>query len=330
MKPISIFGLTILVLTVGFSIHQANAQILSNNVFFLEGSGFAVTENSIKNSQIDFAIATGSQSGSSISALIEDGFVTLNDDDYTVIDIKSTFLREGRYMRISGTAEGINGELAINFFGRLVEDSKEGSIYGFTGRITQNEISHKIIYTAKLSDFSKITQPTEAAKIIDKNTIYIMPGSSTQGLFGSYIEGGKALEESLKTQTQGDPLRIRYFSQDRLTIDPGTEITFVNKDSVSHSIVSGTGLGSNSRITGTPKICEPEAPLESGVSQRQTNCDFTLDGRINSGEILPGASVKVTFTDPGFYRIIDPDYHWMQITVYSFHNVDSLVIRGQN
>ena len=298
----SIFILSILAIIIGFSGHQASAQIMSNSVFFLEGNGFAVTENSIKNSQIDFAIATGSQSGSSISAIIEDGFITLNDDDYTVIDMKSTFLREGRYMRISGIAEGINGELQISFFGRLVEDSKQGSIYGFTGRITLDNISHKIIYTAKLSDFSKITTPTETSQIEEQNTIYIMPGSYSQGLIGSYIEAGSALEQALKTQSIEDPLRIRYFSQDRITIDPGTTITFVNSDSVAHSIASGTGLGSNSRITGEPRICEPEEALEAGVSQRQTSCDFTLDGRVDSGEILPGDSVKITFEDVGFLQ----------------------------
>ena len=64
-----------------------------------------------------------------------------------------------------------------------------------------------------------------------------MPGSSTQGLVSSYIEGGKALEEALKVQPGSDPLRIRYFSQDRLTIEPGTTVTIVNSDSVSHNIV---------------------------------------------------------------------------------------------
>ena len=46
--------------------------------------------------------------------------------------------------------------LQLSFFGRLVAESKDASVYGFTGRITTSDDTYKIIYTTKLSSLSKI------------------------------------------------------------------------------------------------------------------------------------------------------------------------------
>ena len=46
---------------IGISFVESNAQLVSNQAFLIEGSGFAVTEKSIKNSQIDLLMSTGSQ-----------------------------------------------------------------------------------------------------------------------------------------------------------------------------------------------------------------------------------------------------------------------------
>ena len=61
------------------------------------------------------------------------------------------------------------------------------------------------------------------------------------------------------------------------------------------------------------------------------DCNFVLDNRIITDVILPGDSVSITFEDPGFYRLIDPDYGWMSITAYVFPNSDSLILgQGDN
>jgi len=70
--PLVIIG----IVTLGLTFSDANAELNTNNAFILEGSGFAVTEESIKTSEIDFAISTGTQQGSTIRMLIEDGFET--------------------------------------------------------------------------------------------------------------------------------------------------------------------------------------------------------------------------------------------------------------
>ena len=119
-----------------------------------------------------------------------------------------------------------------------------------------------------------------------------------------------------------------YFSVDRLAIEPGTTVTFVNDDTVSHTIVSGSGLGTHSgALKGSFVLCaEDDTDLPQGFSYTQTGCDFIYDGRINTGEILPGQSIEVTFEDLGFYRLLEPNYPWMSLTVYSFPDVGSLVI----
>ena len=316
---VMLFGLTI-----GFSTSYASAELDANNAYVLEGSGFAVTESTIKNSQIDFALTTGDISNGRGGISIEDGFITLDNNDYLVDSISGTILRDGKFLRISGTAEDSNGDIEIRVFGRLIEDSAEGSVYSFTGRITENNIEYKILYTSKISGFTEIlSTPTDVTTSNgeEETVIHILPGSSDQGFDTNYID---------KSSLTGLASRASYFTPERITVEPGDSITIVNDDSVSHTIVSGSGSSATSR--GAFVLCsETPEQLPEGFSYTQSNCSFTLDGRINTGEILPGQSITVTFEDIGFYRLTDPNYPWMTITAYSFNEVDSLLIRqGDN
>ena len=314
-----------LTFSIGISTNFAFAELEENNAYVIEGSGFAVTEQEIKNSQIDFALTTGNIANGRGGISIDDGFITLNNDDFIVDSISGTILRDGKFLRISGTAEdSSNDGIGIRIFGRLIEDSDDGSIYSFTGRIEHGNTEYKILYTSKVSGFDGIlTTPsqTQTSSMPAKNTIRILDGASTKGA-GSYIG------------TLGSAGYVAgYFSLDRLSVEPGTTVTFINDDKVSHRIVSGTGLGTHSSTLGGKVIlcAEEGTKLPKGFSYTQSNCDFTFDGRINSGEILPGASVDITFNDIGFYRLIDPDYPWMTITAYSFNDVGSLIInQGKN
>jgi len=319
------------VVVLGLATNNAYAELSKNNAFILEGAGFAITEESIKTTEIDFAMSTGNQIGSTISILIEDGFITLDDNDFLVFDLEASGLREGRYMRISGTAQdSFGGEISMRFFGRLIENSAEGSIYSFTGRLTHEDVSHKIIYTTKLSKLTSISlstsSPTEESKEL---TIHILRGSSTQGVASNYIEAGE-LRSELIALGGGAVLRLGYFFPDRISIEPGTSVTFVNDDTVTHRIFSGAGLGTHSRVSqGAFVLCEtPAEELQKGVTHASTGCSFTIDGRIDTGTLQPGQSSSVTFDDAGFYRMIDPDYPWMNIVAYSFPDTGSQVIRS--
>ncbi|HUU47677.1 MAG TPA: plastocyanin/azurin family copper-binding protein [Nitrosopumilaceae archaeon] len=298
---ISVIGLlALLVSSSGFFINDAFAEVNENSAYLLEGSGFAVTEEFIRLSEIDIGLSSHQQVGSSIDFLIEDGFITLDNEDFIISELEGKFLREGRYIRINGNIESMGGfDTTISFFGRLVEESKDAAIYGFTGRITTLDNSYKIIYTSKLSQLTKVIDTTEISIEDEMLTIHILPGSSGQGVADSYIESGETRDPRL-----GDvnPLRLSYFSEDRITVEPGTTISFVNDDNVSHSIISG----------------------KENYNDRHD--PFTPDGRISTVEIFPGESINITFDEVGFYRLFDPTYPWMKIVAYSFPDVDRLIL----
>jgi plastocyanin len=292
--------LALLVVSSGYFINESFAEISQNQAFLLEGSGFAVTEESINISEIDIGLSSQQQRGSTINFLIEDGFITLNEDEFAITDLEGKFLREGRYIRINGNIESSSGlDTSISFFGRLVEESKDASVYGFTGRLTTPDDTYKVIYTTKLSTLSKITTTSTESEESNDLTVRILKGSSLTGGSESYVGTGEA-------QNTSDPTRLSYFSQDRISVEPGTTITIVNNDVVSHSIISGT-------------------------EKNDRYIPFTPDNRISTGDIAPGESVDITFDDMGFYRLYDPDYTWMRIVAYVFPNTDSLIFgQGQN
>jgi plastocyanin len=282
-----IFLLFVLFISSGYFINESFAEISENQAFLLEGSGFAVTEESIKTSEIDLGLSSQQQSGSSINFLTENGFITLGEEEFIISELEGKFLREGRYIRINGDIESSTGlDTSISFFGRLVEESKDASVYGFTGRITTSDETYKIIYTTKLSTLSKITLTSES-ETSNNYTIHILRGSAAQGTDDT-VPGFDAANY------------LRFFSDERISIEPGTTITIVNDDVVEHSIISG----------------------KENSGDRYNL--FKSDGRISSGIILPGESINLSFNDAGFYRLYDPDYTWMNIVAYVFPNSDNL------
>lgn len=282
--------LTSLAVSSGYFISGSFAEVSENQAFLLEGSGFAVTEETIKTSEIDLGVSSQDQRGSTINFLAEDGFITLDDEEFIISNLEGKFLREGKYIRMNGDIESSSGfDSSISFFGRLVDESKDASVYGFTGRITTSDETFKIIYTAKLSTLSKIT-PTTTTEESNTIKVRIQKGSYSQGGAGSYIESGS----------------IRYFSQDRISVQPGTTITIINDDTVTHNIISGK-------------------------EKNDRYITFIPDGRISTGEIAAGGSAKITFDNAGFYRLYDPDYQWMKIIAYVFPPTDNIILgKGQN
>ena len=277
--------LALLVVSSGYFVNESFAEVSENQAFLLEGSGFAVTEEIIKISEIDIGLSSQKQSGSTINFLAEDGFIILNDKEFLISNLEGKFLREGKYIRINGEIESSSGfDTSISFFGRLVEESKDASIYGFTGRITTPDDTYKVIYTTKLSLLSKIDITTTESKTSDDTVIHILRGSSAQKT-DNIIPGFDASNY------------LRFFSTDRLSVHPGTTITIVNDDVANHSIISG--------------------------NYDDRSNPFTSDGRITTGNIIPGESTTITFEELGIYKLYDPDYRWMKLEVASFNDVDN-------
>ena len=282
-----IFLLSLLFISSGYFINESFAEISENQAFLLEGSGFAVTEESIKTSEIDLALSSQQQSGSSINFLTEDGFITLGEEEFVISELEGKFLREGRYIRINGNIESSTGfDTSISFFGRLVEESKDASVYGFTGRITTSDETHKIIYTTKLTTLSKITITSTESEESDL-TIHILKGSAAASTADDLIPG-------VSTSNL-----LRFFSIDRISVHPDTTITIVNDDITNHSLISG----------------------KENYGSRDD--PFTPDGRISTGEIASGESTTITFDGLGIYKLYDPDYNYMRIEAASFPIVDN-------
>ncbi len=289
----SITLLALLIIFSGYLINESYAEVSENQAFLLEGSGFAVTEEFIKISEIDIGLSSQQQRGSTINFVIEDGFITLNDEEFVVSDLEGKFLREGRYIRINGNIESSKGfDTSISFFGRLVEESKDAAVYGFTGRITTSDDSYKVIYTTKLSTLTKIDSTSTTSEKSTNTIIHILKGASAQKI-DNIIPGFDAANY------------LRFFSIDRISVQSGTTITIVNDDVSDHSIISGT-------------------------ENRDRYVPFTPDGRISTGNIAPGESTTITFDELGIYKLYDPDYTWMKIEAISFPNVDNLTFGTTN
>ncbi len=288
--------LVLLVVSSGYFVNESFAEVSENQAFLLEGSGFAVTEEIIQVSEIDLDLSSQDQRGSTINFLTEDGFISLDDEEFIISNLEGKFLREGKYIRINGEIESSSGfDTSISFFGRLVSESKDASVYGFTGRLTTSDDTYKIIYTTKLSNLTKIDSISSESVTSDETIIHILKYSSTQGIPDGTVPGQK-----------NSIARLGFFSHDRISVDPGATITIVNDDLVSHNIISGK-------------------------ENSDRYVPFTPDGRVSTGIIAPNESVTVTFDDVGFYRLYDPDYPWMKIVAYVFPSSDNLILgTGQN
>ena len=293
--PFFVLGL----IFIGTSFSDSNAQLVANQPYLVEGSGFAVTDKSIKISQIDFLISTGSQVGSSTKIVVEDGFVTINEIDFVATELTGTMLRDGHFIRLAGTAENtIGSKVSISIFGRLIENSDEGSIYSFSGKLIQGTESNKIIYTTKISTLSGTLPLTSSSKT---------PTNSDQTQASEiiiHISKGAADPASFNYIAQGYIQQKSFYSTNRISTIPGTTLTFINDDTVSHSISSGKRDTSSG---GSPNIA---------------------DGKITSGDILPGKKWSITLDEIGFTSLFDVDYPWMTMDVVVFPDVESDIIKS--
>jgi len=317
----------IFALIIGFSTNSAFGALEPNSGYSLEGSGFAVTEETIQTTDLDMFFSTEEKKGTRMKISIDDGFVTLNNDDFTSSDISGEFLRDGRFLRLQGTAQdAVGDEISIRFFGRLVASTDDASIYGFTGRLTHNGEQNKIIYTAKISSFEQASTVEVTSTVSEEET---------DGITVHILEkSGDPSSITYKDIAAGGAYgTFGYYSTDRIKIEPGTTITFVNDDIVSHSVTSGAGLGQSNRyVAGSDRpfacVADTSRDRDDGFSYVNRDCAFAIDGRVASGDILPGESWTVTIEEIGFYRLADVDYPWMNLVIYAFPSVTDSVTVG--
>jgi len=126
---------------------------------------------------------------------------------------------------------------------------------------------------------------------------------------------------------------VQRFDNALFSSSPGATITVVNNDSVSHTFVSGSSNSNNEGKINydTFLLCELNekiTPTSNNYGLDDNLCDFNKDNRIITDIIPPGDSVSFSLTEIGTYRIIDPDYPWMEFVIYSFPDSESANINS--
>jgi len=131
----SIFAV-LAVFAIGSS-EQAYAQFVPSETYFLTGNGFTITENELDGSTIGLTFSPEATSRTT-NMKIQEGFLIFQNKEYDLDGITGSLLRDGKYLRIFGTAHDNQGsEISIRIFGRLVGISADGFVYQLTGKIDQ-------------------------------------------------------------------------------------------------------------------------------------------------------------------------------------------------
>ncbi len=237
MKLGIILLITISGVLLASSLQQADSELLASGKYLLQGSGFAATEESVDDSELDLQFSTGKLVNTRMKVTLQDGLVSLGNDDYVAsTGWTGTVLSNGRFISLSGNAENIDGDrISLSLLARLVQNSKDASVYTVTGKITKDGESTKLVYNAKVigSTIFKET-PTQQETPKEKTVqINILSGASNPG-------------------------NVRYYSLPTVQITPGTTIIWKNDDTVSHRIMSGVASFSPG------KPFKPDGKIDSG------------------------------------------------------------------
>ena len=115
---------------------------------------------------------------------------------------------------------------------------------------------------------------------------------------------------------------FQYLDNTLFSSYAGTSVEIINNDIVSHKFVSGVSNNYNAGQINYDEFifCElGEIILPTTNKYSDKNlCDFNKDDRIITDILPPGESISILLTDIGTYRIIDPDYPWIEFVTYIF------------
>lgn len=246
---------------------NAYSDFSSNGKYLIDASGYLSGNKAIFDSSIALQITTGSNSGGTMQATLDNGLVTIANTHYLNSGLwQVSILRDSKYFVIQGDAQDQNGNIIhLNLFGRIVDSNQEGSVFSISGKITGAE-TLKVSYSAKVISANTVTtQPTQTPT--PTNT----PTSSTVNI--SIVYGGYDINNQV------------HYSPSNVQVATGTTIVWTNNDSVPHRIMSG---------------------LAKATTANQSTSIFTSDGKIDSGIIAPGSSFQFTVTNFDTSQSLDP------------------------
>jgi plastocyanin len=102
----------------------------------------------------------------------------------------------------------------------------------------------------------------------------------------------------------------QYLSPSSVKVTPGSTIVWVNQDSVAHRILSGQQQSISTNTRGTTVAGTPA---------------FFPDGKIDTGNIAPGQSVKITVSGTGQFSFYDPSNTWLNGNIFSVSQTSSML-----
>ena len=300
----------------------------------LDGYGYVTTPDGIGEASLALAMSAGApgQSGLAISG----GTLVYGDEKLGNLEIDGSFLREARFVQLTGTAGPPHASVDVMLLGRLIAEQDGESIYLITGTLSRGGHEGRALLSASLSQpaasSAAATAAAERAPETElKATISIMAGSQ---------DGGT---------------RDGYLSATSVAILPNEAIIIKNEDEVSHRLVSGEQHGWDYARDGAPRMCGPDgtpdampdadgekaAEPRTGTAisggQKYTftipeprespsrsisgagdmaGCDFIRDGLFEA-ELAPGESAVVTASGPGTHRVLDVSKPWIELLIVS-------------
>ncbi len=286
-------GLILLISITGIllsiSLPHAYSQLVSDNKYLLQATGFLAGTQTIQNSEIDLQFSTGSSSNGNTPITLGNALVSISGNNYLNSGIwASTLLRDGMFLAVAGDAQNSNGDtIHLNLFGRLVGNNQDGSVYYFTGKITSTTESLKVIYGAKIASTtgSSITPPPT-------QTPTQTPPTQVKTAQISILQGAS----NFKTG--------QFLSPSSVQVTPGSAVVWTNNDSVPHRILSGY---LSTTTTG-----------QKGSATQQSNTpSYQSDGKIDSGVIVPGQTFQFIISGTGTTLFYDPSYTWINGVIAS-------------
>jgi plastocyanin len=299
--------MVITVLLIVLCMPNAHSDFTTGNKYLIQASGYVASSQSIADSTFALQLTTGSQSGTSLLANLDNGLVTIGSTNFLNIGgWQTTILRNGNFLLLQGDAQDQSGNtIHLNLFGRIVTSNQVVTFYSITGKITGTE-TFKVIYSAKVTTVGATTIPQVT-----------QPSGPTT--------------PTLQNQTQSNVIRIsivpgasninnqQYFSPSVVNVHLGTTIIWTNNDSVSHRIMSGTAstiIGPNGAPTFTP-----DGMIDSGTLVPGGSFQYVINSFPNRG-FLSDAQAKYLNLDPhqtaGDISFFDPNYPFMQGAIGPF------------
>ena len=141
LTPTVLTILTVLTVFVIGSSEEVYAQFVPSQTYILTGNGFTITENELDGSSIDLTFSP-QETARTANMIIQEGFLIFQNIEYDLANISGSLLRDGKFLRIFGTAHNNQGdEISFRAFGKLVGSSADGFVYQLTGKIDQGNES---------------------------------------------------------------------------------------------------------------------------------------------------------------------------------------------